>query len=66
MIVGFGLDQMGRVPIGEASTRMLLYAWLLVAIRPLRPSSPACCWRLRHGASPVIGWRAGCGSLPNG
>ena len=23
---------MGRVPIGEASTRMLLYAWLLVAI----------------------------------
>ena len=32
MIVGFGLDQMGRVPIGEASTRMLLYAWLLVAI----------------------------------
>ena len=26
------LDQMGRVPIGEASTRMLLYAWLLVAI----------------------------------
>ncbi|HGN0628775.1 TPA: hypothetical protein ACKRM8_006120, partial [Pseudomonas aeruginosa] len=32
MIVGFGLDQMGRVPIGEASTRMLLYAWLMVAI----------------------------------
>ncbi|KAG1221252.1 hypothetical protein G6F68_020977 [Rhizopus microsporus] len=32
MVVGFGLDQMGRVPIGEASTRILLYAWLMVAI----------------------------------
>ncbi|ADP19148.1 fusaric acid resistance protein family protein 2 [Achromobacter xylosoxidans A8] len=32
MIVGFGLDMMGSVPIGEVSTRILLYAWLMVAI----------------------------------
>ncbi|WP_088158272.1 FUSC family protein [Achromobacter xylosoxidans] len=32
MIVGFGLDVMGSVPIGEISTRILLYAWLMAAI----------------------------------
>jgi multidrug resistance protein MdtO len=32
MIVGFGLDELGLVPLGEAATRALLYAWLMVAI----------------------------------
>ncbi|QBR01573.1 FUSC family protein [Paraburkholderia pallida] len=32
MIVGFGLDELGLAPIGEAATRGLLYAWLMVAI----------------------------------
>ena len=32
MIIGFGLDELGLAPIGEAATRGLLYAWLLVAI----------------------------------
>jgi multidrug resistance protein MdtO len=32
MIVGFGLDELGLAPIGEAATRGLLYAWLFVAI----------------------------------
>ncbi|KDB07230.1 Fusaric acid resistance protein conserved region [Burkholderia sp. lig30] len=32
MIVGFGLDELGIVPVGEAATRALLYVWLLVAI----------------------------------
>ncbi|WP_175946901.1 FUSC family protein [Burkholderia pyrrocinia] len=32
MIVGFGLDQLGLAPFGEAATRALLYAWLMVAI----------------------------------
>ncbi|MBM2772603.1 FUSC family protein [Burkholderia territorii] len=32
MIVGFGLDQLGLAPVGEAATRALLYAWLMVAI----------------------------------
>ncbi|MGF6447287.1 FUSC family protein [Paraburkholderia youngii] len=32
MIVGFALDQLGRVPVGELATRALLYAWLFVAI----------------------------------
>ncbi len=32
MIVGFGLDQLGNTPFGEAATRGLLYAWLMVAI----------------------------------
>ncbi|WP_454722360.1 MULTISPECIES: FUSC family protein [Cupriavidus] len=32
MIVGFALDELGLAPIGEAATRGLLYAWLMVAI----------------------------------
>ncbi|WP_454732037.1 MULTISPECIES: FUSC family protein [Cupriavidus] len=32
MIVGFALDELGIVPTGEAATRSLLYAWLMVAI----------------------------------
>lgn len=32
MIVGFGLDELGLAPIGEAATRGLLYAWLFVSI----------------------------------
>lgn len=32
MIVGFGLDELGLAPVGEAATRGLLYAWLMVAI----------------------------------
>ncbi|KVX84126.1 fusaric acid resistance protein [Burkholderia ubonensis] len=32
MIVGFGLDELGLVPGGEAATRALLYTWLMVAI----------------------------------
>ncbi|MCA8241050.1 FUSC family protein [Burkholderia sp. AU32262] len=32
MIVGFGLDDLGLAPVGEAATRALLYAWLMVAI----------------------------------
>ncbi|WP_412024235.1 FUSC family protein [Burkholderia cepacia] len=32
MIVGFGLDKLGLAPFGEAATRALLYAWLMVAI----------------------------------
>ncbi|WP_321843679.1 FUSC family protein [Paraburkholderia bannensis] len=32
MIVGFGLDELGLAPVGEAATRGLLYAWLFVAI----------------------------------
>jgi multidrug resistance protein MdtO len=32
MIVGYGLDELGLAPIGEAATRGLLYAWLFVAI----------------------------------
>jgi len=32
MIVGFGLDQLGLAPFGEATTRALLYIWLTIAI----------------------------------
>lgn len=32
MIVGFALDELGIVPVGELATRALLYAWLMVAI----------------------------------
>ncbi|MFD1557258.1 FUSC family protein [Paraburkholderia silviterrae] len=32
MIVGFGLDELGLAPVGEAATRGLMYAWLMVAI----------------------------------
>ncbi|CAB3802083.1 hypothetical protein LMG28688_05504 [Paraburkholderia caffeinitolerans] len=32
MVVGFGLDELGLAPVGEAATRGLLYAWLMVAI----------------------------------
>jgi multidrug resistance protein MdtO len=32
MIIGFTLDKLGSVPFGEAATRALLYAWLMVAI----------------------------------
>ncbi|MBB3257268.1 multidrug resistance protein MdtO [Paraburkholderia bannensis] len=32
MIVGFGLDELGLAPVGEAATRGLLYAWLFVSI----------------------------------
>lgn len=32
MIVGFALDKLGSVPLGELATRALLYAWLMVAI----------------------------------
>ncbi|QIY38729.1 FUSC family protein [Burkholderia cenocepacia] len=32
MIVGFGLDQLGLAPFGEAATRALLYIWLTIAI----------------------------------
>ncbi|OZI30782.1 fusaric acid resistance protein [Bordetella genomosp. 10] len=32
MIVGFGLDELGLLPYGEAATRALLYVWLAVAI----------------------------------
>lgn len=32
MIIGYGLDELGLAPIGEAATRGLFYAWLLVAI----------------------------------
>ncbi|MDQ0143183.1 FUSC family protein [Cupriavidus necator] len=32
MVVGFGLDELGRVPAGELATRGLLYAWLMAAI----------------------------------
>lgn len=32
MIVGFGLDELGLAPLGEAATRGLLYAWLFVAV----------------------------------
>ncbi|HEY0296488.1 MAG TPA: FUSC family protein [Bordetella sp.] len=32
MIIGFGLDELGLVPLGEAATRELLYAWLMAAI----------------------------------
>ncbi|MFP6558732.1 FUSC family protein [Paraburkholderia sp. B3] len=32
MIVGYGLDELGLAPIGEAATRGLLYAWLFVSI----------------------------------
>jgi len=30
--VGFGLDELGLAPFGEAVTRAMLYAWLMVAI----------------------------------
>jgi multidrug resistance protein MdtO len=32
MVVGFALDELGTVPVGELATRALLYAWLMVAI----------------------------------
>ncbi|MEB2485853.1 FUSC family protein [Burkholderia multivorans] len=32
MIIGFGLDELGLAPFGEAATRALLYIWLTVAI----------------------------------
>ncbi|HEX3635685.1 MAG TPA: FUSC family protein [Paraburkholderia sp.] len=32
MIVGFALDELGMAPFGEAATRALFYAWLMVAI----------------------------------
>src|SRR5882757_5506359 len=32
MIVGYALDQLGTLPVGEVATRALLYAWLFVGI----------------------------------
>ncbi len=32
MLIGYTLDKLGSVPFGEAATRALLYAWLMVAI----------------------------------
>lgn len=32
LILGFGLDFLGQVPLGELATRALLYIWLLIAI----------------------------------
>jgi multidrug resistance protein MdtO len=32
MIIGFGLDELGLAPVGEAATRGLLYAWLFVSV----------------------------------
>ncbi|WP_213306309.1 FUSC family protein [Paraburkholderia sacchari] len=32
MVAGFGLDELGLAPVGEAATRGLLYTWLMVAI----------------------------------
>ncbi|RQS62236.1 FUSC family protein [Burkholderia sp. Bp8963] len=32
MIVGYGLDELGLAPVGEAATRALLYVWLVIAI----------------------------------
>jgi len=48
MIVGFALDKLGSVPLGEIATRALLYAWLMVAI----PIGAAVCVQLAVGASP--------------
>ena len=48
MIVGFALDKLGSVPLGEIATRALLYAWLMVAI----PIGAAICVQLAIGASP--------------
>lgn len=48
MIVGFGLDELGLVPLGEAATRGLLYAWLMVAI----PIGVATCVNLLVAPSP--------------
>lgn len=48
MIVGFGLDELGLAPLGEAATRGLLYAWLMVAI----PVGVALCVNLLVAPSP--------------
>lgn len=48
MIVGFALDKLGSVPLGEVATRALLYAWLMVAI----PIGAAVCVQLAVGPSP--------------
>jgi len=48
MIVGFALDKLGSVPLGEIATRALLYAWLMVAI----PIGATVCVQLVVGASP--------------
>ncbi|WAL83899.1 FUSC family protein [Pandoraea sp. XJJ-1] len=48
MIVGFALDKLGSVPLGEVATRALLYAWLMVAI----PMGATVCVQLAIGPSP--------------
>ncbi len=48
MIVGFSLDELGGVPFGEAATRALLYAWVMVAI----PIGISVCVNLLMAPSP--------------
>ena len=48
MIVGFSLDELGSVPFGEAATRALLYAWVMVAI----PIGISVCVNLLMAPSP--------------
>ena len=48
MIVGFTLDELGSVPFGEAATRALLYAWVIVAI----PIGVSICVNLTLAPSP--------------
>jgi multidrug resistance protein MdtO len=35
LVVGYGLDKLGQLQVGEAATRELLYAWLFVAMPAL-------------------------------
>lgn len=65
LILGYGLDALGQVPLGELATRALFYAWLLVGIPAgvsmvvnllIAPSprslvQQALAWRLRLAAT---------------
>ena len=62
LIVGYAIDLLGEIQIGEIATRALLYAWLFVAI----PAGVciAASWVRRRAAYWRRGWRIGFASAP--
>ncbi|MCP5433816.1 MAG: FUSC family protein, partial [Alphaproteobacteria bacterium] len=69
LIVAYALDLLGNIPVGEAATRALLYAWLFVGIPasvsivvnllcatpPKRLAERLLAWRLRLAAGKLTG-----------
>ena len=65
MIVGYALDELGLIPLGEVGTRALLYVWLFIGIpagvsivvnlffapSPRRLAEQTIAWRLRLASS---------------